>query len=110
VFSLGALLYELVCGTSPWTKEQERQLAAGLALDSRPQPMNRFRRGVPPELEALVQRALALDAAERPTAEELAAELVALAPTLDDTPARPGTEPPPDPEVTSVLPAAKWPG
>ncbi len=109
VFSLGAVLYELVCGASPWTKEQERELAAGLARDIRPQPMQRFRRDAPPELEALVRRALAWDAAERPTAEELAQELTAMAPSLDDTPARRGTTPPPDPDDTDVLPAAKWP-
>ncbi|QJW94108.1 hypothetical protein FTUN_1627 [Frigoriglobus tundricola] len=109
MFSLGALLYELVCGTSPWTKEQERQLAAGVPLDVRPQPMGRFRRRVPPALEALVQRALAPDPTDRPTAAELAAELDALAPTLDDTPVRPLPAEFTDPDVTSVLPAVKWP-
>ena len=38
------MLYELICAASPWTKEQERQLAAGLVLDARPQSM----RPVPP--------------------------------------------------------------
>ena len=110
VFSLGALLYELVCGASPWTKDQERALAAGLALDTRPQPMSRFRRDVPAALEALVRKALALDPTDRPTAEDMAAELAALAPTLDDTPARPGAVPALDDDATALLPAAKWPG
>ncbi len=109
VFSLGALLYELVCGTSPWTKEQERQLAAGVVLDARPQPMGRFRRRVPPALEVLVQRALALDPADRPTAADLAADLAALAPTLDDTPVRPLSAEFTDPDATAILPAVKWP-
>ena len=110
VFSLGALLYELVCGASPWTKDQERQRAAGLALDAPPQPMSRFRRGVPPALEALVRRTLALTPAERPTAAELAAELVALAPILDNTPVRPTLDALNDPDPTAVLPVARWPG
>ena len=110
VFSLGALLYELVCGASPWTKDQERALAAGLALDSGPQPMSRFRRGVPAALEGLVRDALAWNPTDRPTAEEVAVELSALAPTLDDTPARPGAALPPDDDATTILPAAKWPG
>ena len=109
VYSLGALLYELICGASPWTREQERQIAAGLGRDLHPQPMQKFRRDVPPELEQLIRQALAWDAAKRPVAEDLAAELSALAPTLDDTPVRPLVEPP-DPDATSLLPAAKWPG
>ena len=110
VFSLGALLYELVCATSPWTKEQERQLAAGLVLDAHPRPMRQFRRNAPPELEKHVQQALAWDAAQRPTAEDIAASLAALAPTLDNTPVYPGGARPLDADDTSVLPAAKWPG
>jgi hypothetical protein len=110
VYSLGAVLYELVCGASPWTLEQERQIAVGLVLDERPRPMGRFRRGVPPELEHLIERALAWDAAARPTAEELAAALTALAPTLDDTPPRPPSTPSREYDDTSLLPAVKWPG
>lgn len=110
VYSLGALLYELVCGASPWTKEQARQIAAGLALDPRPQPMNRFRRDAPAELVSLVERALAWDPARRPTAEELAGALAALAPALDDTHPRTGREEPQDVDATDLLPAVKWPG
>ena len=102
MFSLGALLYELICGASPWTKEQERQIVAGLAQNPHPQPMQKFRRDVPPELERLIRRALAWDAAERPIAEDLAAELSALAPTLDNTPLGRVTEPH-DPDDTSLL-------
>ncbi|MBN9121699.1 MAG: protein kinase [Planctomycetes bacterium] len=110
VYSLGALLYELVCGASPWTKDQERQIAAGLARDPQPQPMRQFRRNVPPELERLVQQALAWDATKRPVAEDLAAALKAQAPTLDDTPVRPPNSEPRDADSTSLLPAVRWPG
>ncbi len=109
VFSLGALLYELVCGASPWAPEQEREIAAGLALSLRPRPMSRFRRAVPAELSALVERALAWNPIDRPTAEELANALAALAPTLDDTPPLPPPEPTRDPDATDLLPAKTWP-
>jgi Protein kinase domain/GAF domain len=109
VYSLGALLYELVCGASPWTPEQERQIAAGLVLDPRPRPMSTFRRDVPAELERLTGSALAWDAAARPTAEELACALVALAPELDDAPPCPPGRLQDDCS-TSLLPPVKWPG
>ncbi len=110
VYSLGALLYELVCGAAPWTKEQERQIVAGLADDPEPQPMEVFRRGVPPELERLTRRALTWNPAHRPVAEELAAALTALAPSLDDTPPQALVAEPHDPDDTSLLPVARWPG
>lgn len=110
VYSLGTLLYELVCGVSPWAPEQERQIAAGLKFTAPPRPMSRFRRGVPPELERLTISALAWDPAARPTAEELANALAALTPTLDDkAPYTPLAETL-DSDGTSLLPAAKWPG
>jgi hypothetical protein len=109
VYSLGSLLYELICNTSPWTNEQERLIAAGLAMNPQPQPMYLFRRDVPPELERLIRQTLVWKAADRPVAEDLAAALATLAPTLDDTPVR-VTRERPDPDDTSLLPASRWPG
>jgi serine/threonine protein kinase len=110
VYSLGAVLYEAVCGASPWAPEQERHLAAGLVPDAGPRPMGRFRRGVPADLERLVQRALALDPAARPTAQEVADALAARAPTLDDTHPRLPPTVQFDPDETAPLPGQKWPG
>ncbi len=110
VYSLGAVLYEALCAASPWTREQERQIAAGLPMGASLLPMGRFRRAVPAELEAAVVRALALDPADRPTAEALAYELAALVPTLDDTPPRAPAEPTRDADETALMPAARWPG
>jgi serine/threonine protein kinase len=110
VYSLGTLLYELICDRSPWTREQERDLADGALVELRPRPMREFRRGVPPELEKLVGQALSINPDDRPNAEEFADALFALVPTLNDTaPHRPG-EQPTESEDTSLLPASRWPG
>jgi hypothetical protein len=102
----------LVCGVSPWSREQQVEMAAGVLVELRMRPMERLCPGVPAALVALVERTLDRDPQRRPTAAELAAALEGLAPQLDDSgPA--GERPPPgslDDEVTSMLPAAKWPG
>jgi len=87
VFSLGAMLYEMICGNAPWTRDQQRQMAAGLTYDLDPIPMSRFRPGVPLELEDLARQALDRDTVRRPTAAEFAAALARLGPELDDAPA-----------------------
>jgi serine/threonine protein kinase len=111
VFSLGAMLYELVCGVSPWGPDFHRQMAGGVIPDLQPRPMTRFRRGVAPELESLVGQTLRREPPNRPTAAELAAALTRLAGTLDDTPPRREREERTlDDEITSLMPAAKWPG
>jgi serine/threonine protein kinase len=107
VYSLGALLYELICAASPWTRQQEAQIADGLPPDGGAQPMHRFRRGVPPELERLARQALSWDAADRPAAWELAAGLLALVPSLDDSPVAGARPEPRDLEDTALMPAAR---
>jgi serine/threonine protein kinase len=87
VFSLGGMLYEMICGATPWPLQEQLRMAWGLAQTTTPQPMSHYRRGVSPELEALVARSLAWQADNRPTAGELAAELERLANSLDDGPA-----------------------
>lgn len=87
VFSLGAMLYAMICGAPPWTREEQLHALVGLAKDLRPRSMHRVRPGVPPELDDLVRRALAWDRGQRPPAHEFAAALRELAPRLDDAPA-----------------------
>ena len=109
VFSLGAMLYEALCGSSPWTRQQQLRLGAGLAQDLQPMPMIGFRRGVPEELEGLVGLwALAWDAADRPTAAELAVALSELAETLDDSPAEVRARPQVQVETMDIT-IAPWP-
>ena len=85
VFSLGAVLYEMICGCSPWTRKQLFAMVADEGSQQLPRPMSTSRRGVPPALVAVVQRALSWDSAERLTASELAGELDGLVDRLDDS-------------------------
>jgi hypothetical protein len=87
VFSLGAVLYEMICGTSPWTRRQEIERLMGVGKNAQPRPMHSLRRAIPPELEALVEQALAWDQDQRPTAREFAAVLTRLLDRLGDAPA-----------------------
>jgi serine/threonine-protein kinase len=86
VFSVGAMLYQMICDKMPWSAQDQLRMAWGLAQNTPPPPLADHRRGVPPELEALVWRSLAWEAGERPTAQELAAALDRLADSLDDSP------------------------
>lgn len=75
VFGLGAVLYELLEGESPWgdggREECLRRAAAGML-----RPMVEAPGKVPPELLAIVQKALATNTAERyPDARDLAEDL-----------------------------------
>ncbi len=103
VYSLGAVLYEIVSGASPWTREQERQIAAGVVLDPHPRPIQQFRPGVPPEFAVLIEQALVWDPAGRPTAYDLAVALAAMAPGLDDRHPGMGRAKLPDADVTAIL-------
>jgi hypothetical protein len=109
VFSLGATLYEMICGSSPWTRQQLLRIASGTADDVQPMPMARFRHGVPAELEALVRESLAWDPAGRPTARELALALDELADDLSNEPAG-RTARPAAMGVTMDLSVRQWPG
>ena len=90
VFSLGAVLYEMLCGVSPWTREQQRDFVTKKGRDIPPRSLRTFRPEVPVELEALVNRTLSWDATERPTAQEFARALTELAEQLPQSGAKVG--------------------
>ena len=75
LWSLGALLYEMIAGRRPFPGDDERAILS--AVQSRkPEPLDRIRPEVPPELAQTVARALAKDPAERyQTAAELLGDL-----------------------------------
>jgi predicted Ser/Thr protein kinase len=78
LFSLGVVLYEMIAGHSPFKADSE---AATLrhVLDTVPEPLARYRSGVPAELDRIVFKALAKERGHRyQHADELSADLGAL--------------------------------
>ncbi|MGE0708416.1 MAG: protein kinase [Planctomycetota bacterium] len=76
VYSLGAILYELLAGEPPWVEESGVQLLLRVLTGPDAAPPSALNPGVPPALDALVARAMAREREERcPSAAALAAEL-----------------------------------
>ena len=75
LYAVGLLLYEMLAGRSPFTGDTDA--AAALArLASPPAPVSAHRGDVPPDLDAIVLRCLALDPEQRyPDADALGAVL-----------------------------------
>lgn len=79
VFACGVLLYELVCGTRPFTGASDAAVMHAI-LTGEPMPLVDLHLGVSPRLSAIVDTALAKDADDRhSSAEEMAKELEAWA-------------------------------
>jgi len=75
VYALGAILYYVLAGTSPQAASPAGATAAGGAV-ARPVPLAELEPGLPPDLLAVVDKALTADAAGRyPSAFELADDL-----------------------------------
>ncbi|HEV7888906.1 MAG TPA: protein kinase [Acidimicrobiales bacterium] len=87
LYSLGVVLYEMLCGRPPFTAETE--LATALQhVRGEPLPPRRLVAGIPRPLEAVVLRAMAKEPAERyQSAAELRGALAAV--DLDDDDAEP---------------------
>lgn len=79
VFSLGAVLYEMLTGRRPFDGASELSLLSSILRDTPPR-VRGLRPEVDPRLESLVDRCLAKDPASRPaSARELVPELEAVA-------------------------------
>jgi len=75
VYALGAILYYVLAGTSPQAASPSAPAAARGAI-ARPVPLAELEPGLPPDLLAVVDKALSADAAGRyPSAFELADDL-----------------------------------
>ncbi|PYQ62504.1 MAG: hypothetical protein DMF53_12810, partial [Acidobacteria bacterium] len=87
VWSLGAVIYEMVTGHSPFEAESETETVKAI-LRRAQRPMASLRPGVPPALERLVERALAKRLEDRTASmDAMSAELRRLAASLA-TPSR----------------------
>jgi serine/threonine-protein kinase len=75
IYSLGVVLFEMLAGRRPFEGDSAASIA--MARLSPPVPMpSAFRSGIPPVLEAICRKAMAIDPGERfPTASAMAAAL-----------------------------------
>ena len=83
IFSLGAVLYEMLAGRAPFAGETSADVIGAL-LHKEPQPLTELVPGTPAELQQVVSKALRKDPEERyQTARSLLADLRALKQELD---------------------------
>jgi eukaryotic-like serine/threonine-protein kinase len=109
LYALGCVAYEMLCGRPPFTGSAVELIQHHLNLS--PEPPNRLRPDVPPELEALTLALLDKDPEARPTAGQLLSRLHSgrpVQPTVPTAVPRPTTvlEAPPAPQGPSGRTAA----
>lgn len=64
VYALGVLLFELLTGRVPWDGETADEIRAAREAKAAPRATE-FRRGIPPEIEAICRKAMAPDVTRR---------------------------------------------
>ncbi len=65
IFSLGVVLYEMVAGCLPFEGSTSSEVLASILSERGPQPLVRYSRDVPAELERIVSKVLRKNRAER---------------------------------------------
>jgi eukaryotic-like serine/threonine-protein kinase len=84
IFSLGAVLYEMVTGRLPFEGSTSREVLASVLSDKEPQPLARYSREAPVELERIVSKSLRKDREQRyQTTKDLLLDLQNLKQQLD---------------------------
>ena len=108
LYSLGAVLYELLCGRPPFSARTPA-LVARAHLHDQPAPVRQLAPWVPRPLAEAAEAALAKDPARRPSSAAAFAARIRAAARLPAQPPAPGPEPvlAPEPEPTRALPAAE---
>jgi len=85
VFALGVVLYELLSGRRPWEGDSEVALIGQIMMQDAP-ALAELREDIPPELAAIVEKALSKDRAGRhQSCAELQADLEALLVSMGQT-------------------------
>jgi serine/threonine-protein kinase len=65
IFSLGVLIYEMITGRLPYEGSNSNEIIASILDDQEPQPLARYTRDAPAELDRIVLKALRKDRDER---------------------------------------------
>ncbi|MEP6637347.1 MAG: protein kinase [Acidobacteriota bacterium] len=84
IFSLGVLLYELVAGRLPFDGSTSSEVLAAILNEKEPQPLARYSREVPAELERIVAKAVRKERGQRyQTTKDLLLDLQSLKQQLE---------------------------